>query len=75
MPQPKKIIAAISGLLEAADILLIDEAAIEEGLYTWKHASTDFADCQIGAKNRRMACRTKASFDVKADNLHGFIVV
>jgi predicted nucleic-acid-binding protein len=71
----EKIIAAISGLLEAVDVQLEDEAAIEEALYMWKEASADFADCLIAAKNRRMGCRETATFDIKAAKLQGFVVV
>jgi predicted nucleic-acid-binding protein len=50
-----------------------DEAAIEEALFTWKDASADFADCLIGAKNRRLGCRATATFDAKAAKLPGFV--
>ncbi len=69
-----KIIAALSGLLEAVDVQLEDEAVIEEALYMWKDASADFADCLIGAKNRRMGCRATATFDVGAAKLPGFVI-
>jgi predicted nucleic-acid-binding protein len=71
----EKIIEAISGLLEAVDVQLEDEAVIEEALYMWKDASADFADCLIGAKNRRMGCRATATFDVKSAKLPEFVVV
>jgi predicted nucleic-acid-binding protein len=70
-----KIIEAISGLLEAVDVQLEDEASIEEALYMWKDANADFADCLIGAKNRRMGCRATATFDVNAAKLPGLVVV
>ena len=41
----EKIIEAISGLLEAVDVQLEDEAAIEEALFIWKESTADFADC------------------------------
>ena len=68
-----QIIGAISGLLDASDVQFEDEPAIEEALFMWKDATADFADCLIGAKNRRMGCRVTASFDVKASKLPGFI--
>ncbi|MBI3481062.1 MAG: type II toxin-antitoxin system VapC family toxin [Nitrosomonadales bacterium] len=68
-----QIIAAISGLLDATDVQFEDEPAIEEALFIWKDASADFADCLIGAKNRRLGCRATASFDVKAARLPGFV--
>jgi len=67
------IIEAISGLLGATDVRFEDEPAIEEALFIWKDATADFADCLIGAKNRRLGCRATASFDVKASKLLGFI--
>ena len=69
-----QIIEAISGLLSAADVQFEDEPAIEEALFIWKDAAADFADCLIGAKNKRMGCRATATFDVKASKLPGFMV-
>jgi predicted nucleic-acid-binding protein len=68
-----QIIEAISGLLDAADIQFEDEQSIEEALFMWKDTAADFADCLIGAKNRRLGCRATVSFDVKASQLPGFI--
>lgn len=68
-----QIISALSGLLEAADLQLEDEPSIEEALFIWKDTAADFADCLIGAKNRRMGCRAMATFDVKASKLSGFV--
>ena len=71
---PKQlIIQAISGLLDASDVQFEDEAAVEEALFVWKESTADFADCLIGAKNRRLGCRATATFDVKASKLPGFI--
>jgi len=50
-----------------------DEPAIEEALFIWKDTTADFADCLIGAKNRRLGCRATATFDLKASKLPGFI--
>ncbi len=68
-----QIIEAISGLLDATDIQFEDEPSIEEALFMWKDATADFADCLIGAKNRRLGCRATVSFDVKASKLPGFM--
>lgn len=68
-----QIIAAISGLLDAPDVQFEDEPAIEEALFIWKDSTADFADCLIGAKNRRLGCRATASFDAKAAKLPGFM--
>lgn len=68
-----EIIAAISGLLDATDVQFEDEPAIEETLFAWKDSAAGFADCLIGARNRRLGCRATATFDVKASTLPGFI--
>ena len=68
-----QIIAAVSGLLDANDLSVEDEPAVEEALFTWKDTATDFADCLIGARNRRLGCRATATFDLRAAKLPGFI--
>ncbi len=67
-----EIIGAISGLLDATDVQLEDEATIEEALFVWKDGVVDFADCLIGARNRSLGCRATATFDAKASTLPGF---
>jgi len=69
------IIETVSSLLDATDVQLEDEPAIEEAIFNWRDANADFADCLIGAKNRRLGCRATATFDVKASKLPGFIGV
>ena len=68
-----QIVAAISGLLDAADVQFEDEPTIEESLFNWKDTTADFADCLIGARNRRLGCRATATFDTKASKLPGFV--
>ncbi len=68
-----QMIAAISGLLDATDVQFEDEPAVEEALFIWNDTAADFADCLIGAKNRRLGCRATASFDTKASKLPGFV--
>lgn len=70
-----QIIEAVSGLLDAGDIQFEDEPVIEEALFIWKDSTADFADCLIGARNRRVGCRATATFDVKASKLTSFMVI
>ena len=67
-----EIIAAISRLLDATDVQFEDEPAIEEALFVWKDNAADFADCLIGAQNKRLGCRVTATFDANASRLPGF---
>ena len=69
-----EIIATISGLLDAADVQSEDEPALEEAVFVWKDSAADFADCLIGARNKRLGCRVSASFDVRASKLPGFSI-
>jgi predicted nucleic-acid-binding protein len=66
------IAAAISSLLDAADLVFEDEPAVEEAIHLWKSSAADFADCLINVRNRRLGCRTTATFDRKALRLTGF---
>jgi predicted nucleic-acid-binding protein len=69
-----QLIEIFSGLLNSTDVKFEDEPAIEEAIFIWKDATVGFADCLIGAKNRRLGCRVTATFDVKASKLPGFTV-
>ncbi len=73
--QKNEIMDAISGLLEATEVQLEDEPAIEQTLFIWKDSAADFADCLIGAHNRRLGCRATATFDAKAVKLPAFVAL
>ncbi|MBM3341178.1 MAG: type II toxin-antitoxin system VapC family toxin [Betaproteobacteria bacterium] len=68
-----EVAETISQLLDTTEIQFEDEAAIEECLRDWKDSTASFADCLIGAHNRRQGCRATATFDVKAGKLSTFI--
>jgi len=69
----QQMMETISALLDALDVQFEDEPAVEEALYVWRDTRADFADCLIGARNRRLGCRATASFDSKAAKLPGFM--
>jgi predicted nucleic-acid-binding protein len=69
----QQMMETISALLAARDVHFEDEPAVEEALFVWRDAPADFADCLIGARNRRLGCRATASFDVKAAKLPAFV--
>jgi predicted nucleic-acid-binding protein len=68
-----QMLETISGLLDAPDVQLEDEPSIEEAVFVWRDANADFADCLIGARNRRLGCKATATFDTKALKLPRFI--
>lgn len=70
-----QIMEAISRLLDATEIQFEAEPVIEESLSVWKDCAASFADCLIGAHNRRLGCRATATFDVKAAKLPAFMVL
>ena len=69
------IMAAISGLLDASGVRIEDEPSVEETLFFWKDSTVGFADCLIGAHNRRLGCMATVTFDAKAVKLPAFIVL
>ena len=70
-----QIIDSISSLLDANDLQIEDEATVEEAVFLWRDSNAEFADCLIGAKNRRLGCRATASFDQKSWKLPDFVSV
>jgi predicted nucleic-acid-binding protein len=70
-----EILTAFSALVDAADLAFEDESSVESALYAWKDSIADFADCLIGARNRRLGCRATATFDRKALRVTGFVAV
>lgn len=70
------IVEAISSLLDTTEMVFEDEPAIEESLKACREErSASFADCLIGAHNRRVGCRATATFDVRAARVPGFIAL
>jgi predicted nucleic-acid-binding protein len=67
------IVAVFSSLLQTAELAFEDEPSVEHAIYSWKNSLTEFADCLIDARNRRLGCRATATFDRKALKLSGFI--
>ena len=70
-----EIIGVISGLLDSTEVEFEDEPGVEQALFIWKDCSADFADCLIGAHNRRLGCRATATFDARAVKSPGFVSV
>jgi len=69
-----EVVGTLSALLDTADIAFEDEPGVETALYEWKDSTADFADCLIGAHNKRLGCRATATFDGKAARLAAFVV-
>ena len=70
-----EIAEAISALLDTTEIGFEAEPAIEETLKMWTDSAASFADCLIGAHNRRLGCRATATFDAKAGRLPAFVAL
>ncbi|HLX28715.1 MAG TPA: type II toxin-antitoxin system VapC family toxin [Casimicrobiaceae bacterium] len=67
------VVDAITRLLHSADVKFEDEDTVEEALFQWNEARADFADCLIGARNRRLGCRATATFDSSATRPPTFV--
>jgi predicted nucleic-acid-binding protein len=70
-----EILGAISAMLDTERMWLEDEPTVEEALVQWQDSVADFADCLIGARNRRLGCRATVTFDAKAARLPGFVAL
>ena len=68
------ILGAFSGLLDATDVRVEDEARVEEALFAWKESGAEFADCLIGARYRQLGCHAAVTFDAKAGKLPNFVL-
>jgi predicted nucleic-acid-binding protein len=66
-------IASDRCLLDTTDVGFEDEPTLEAALFVWKDCSAEFSDCLIGARNRRLGCRSTATFDERAATLPSFI--
>jgi predicted nucleic-acid-binding protein len=69
------VVATLASLLDTAELAFEDEPSIEQAIYSWKDSSAEFADCLIDARNRRLGCRSTATFDRRAIKLAGFTQV
>jgi predicted nucleic-acid-binding protein len=70
--EKSQMLEMLSGLLSATDVECEDAASLEEALFIWRSSKADFADCLIGARNRRLGCSATATFDAKAAKLASF---
>lgn len=74
IPKPE-ILDVVSRMLDSVELMFEDEPSIEEALFQWRDSRANFADCLIGVRNRRLACRVTATFDVNAARLPAYETV
>jgi predicted nucleic-acid-binding protein len=60
------VVAMLRQLFELHDLMIDDEAAVEEALQTYENANVDFAECLFYATCRRRGCGTMMTFDKAA---------
>jgi len=65
------LLSIFRSLLEARELTIEDEPALEEALYRWKDSPCQFSDCLITARNLQLGCRATATFDAQAARLPG----
>lgn len=73
--EKESLLRLFRSMLETRELAFEDEDAFEEAVFRWKESSASFSDCLIIAHNRRLGCRTTATFDAKAARLPGAIGV
>lgn len=69
------ILTLLRSLLSARELVFEDEPAIEEAVFNWADSNCGFADCLIGAHNRRLGCAATVTFDQKAARLPPFVQI
>ncbi len=71
----KAVISTFRMLLETRDIIIEQEETLEEALYLYENNNTDFADCIMAARYARLGCSAMLTFDKKASQLPGVVVI
>ncbi len=66
-----QILRVLKQLLEAHDLEIDSEPALEHALYLHENSSADFAECLFVAQYQRLGCRTMMTFDRQAATLPG----
>jgi predicted nucleic-acid-binding protein len=65
------VITVFRALLESRDLMIEEEATLEQGLHHYEHHAVDFAECLMLARYQRMHCDTMLTFDRRAARLPG----
>ncbi len=60
------VVAMLRQLFELHDLIIDDEAAVEEALQTYENVNVDFAECLFYATYQRRGCSTMMTFDKSA---------
>lgn len=60
------VVAMLRQLFELHDLVIDDEAAVEEALQTYEYVNVDFAECLFNATYQRRGCATMMTFDKAA---------
>ena len=70
-----EICEVLETLLRTKEIIVANTDTLWKALRLFKEGKADFADCLMGAKNRRMGYQATATFDAKAAKVPGFVAV
>ena len=60
------VVAMLRQLFELHDLVIDDEAAVEEALQTYENVNVDFAECLFHATYKRRGCATMMTLDKAA---------
>ena len=71
----KKVITTFRTLLEARDLQIEQEGALEEALFLYEGGKADFADCLMTSQYCRLGCSAMFTFDQNAAKLSGVILL
>ncbi len=66
------IVAVLEKLLQTTQLKIEDPQTAWTAFRMYQTGKADFADCLLGASNRRSGCDETVSFDLAAGKLEGF---
>lgn len=71
----KTVITTFRMLLEARDLRIEHEESLEHALYLYENNTADFTDCLMATRYTRSGCSAMLTFDRKAANIPGVILL
>lgn len=70
-----EIIRYVQELLDASELKLERDAAVNQALQRFKASSADFADCLIERVNHHAGCTQTVTFDIAASKSSGMVLL
>lgn len=66
-----EVVGSFKHILEARDLVIEDEAVLEQALYLYEEGGAEFADCLMIARYLQLGCEEMLTFDRHAAKVPG----